>query len=77
MYSMDMRRVPQPFYRGMLDDGEGGLMVWFAASDIAETVREYALTTDLQVHIDGTFAVMPKLDAAQLFIMHADVEGMV
>lgn len=63
-----------PFYRGMVVADDGTRMCWFADQNICQF---FSQQFDLNLQMDGTFQVLPKLGSAQLFIIHARHEDMV
>lgn len=71
-FGMDYRKESKQFYRGSITDSDGSHIVWFAAEDINTGLK----THKLNLHMDGTFAVVPKI-AAQLFVISAQIQGMV
>lgn len=73
-YGMDLRKVPKKFFRGLFLAEDGSELAWFAAEDINAGVWQQ---DEVHLHMDGTFAVVPKLNASQLFIISAQFEGMV
>lgn len=72
-YAQDLDDPTRNFYRAIVVAGDGSKFVWFASDELNRRIFER--NEEVFLHLDGTFKCRPSIKCAQLFIIHAQVNG--